>query len=167
MEERLTMEKLSVEKMNVEMQEKIAIMNEAGNDKLVKGKVTSVRLPRLELKKFHGNILKWQEFWDTFESTILKNNNLQNADKFYYPRSQLRRQASKMSMSLELTNDKCNTAIALLKERYQEKQAMIDLHYAQINNILMAHLRAVQSSGESNTEADSEDGVGGPRPLFL
>ena len=130
---------------------KTAIMNETGNDKKVKGKVTSVRLPRLELKKFDGNILKWQEFWDTFESTIHKNNDLQNEDKFNYLRSQLKRQASKMSMSIELTNDNCNTAIALLRERYGKKQVMIDLHYAQINNIGMAHLRAVQSSSESNT----------------
>ena len=48
----------------------------------MKGKVHSVRLPRLELKKFDANIcLTWQECWDTFESTIHKNNDLQNIDK--------------------------------------------------------------------------------------
>ena len=31
----------------------------------MRGKINSVRLPRLELKKFNGNILMWQEFWDT------------------------------------------------------------------------------------------------------
>ena len=45
MEERLTMEKLTVEKMKVETQEKIAIMNETGNDNKMKGKVKSLRLP--------------------------------------------------------------------------------------------------------------------------
>ena len=56
MEVRLTMEKLTVEKMKVETQEKIVIMNETGNDYKMKGKIISARLPRLELKKFDGNI---------------------------------------------------------------------------------------------------------------
>ena len=51
------MEKLTVEKIKVETQEKIAIMNETINDK-IKDKVNSVRLPRLKLRKFDGNILK-------------------------------------------------------------------------------------------------------------
>ena len=59
MDERLPMEKLTVEKMKVEMQEKIAIVNETGNDNKIKGKANSVRLPRLELRAFDGNILKW------------------------------------------------------------------------------------------------------------
>ena len=53
MEERLTMEKLTVEKMKVEIH---AIMNETGNDYKVNGKINSVRLLSLELKKFDGNI---------------------------------------------------------------------------------------------------------------
>ena len=59
-------------------------MNETDNDNKMKGKVNSIRLPRLELRKFDGNILKWQEFWDTLQSIIRKNNDLQNVDKFNY-----------------------------------------------------------------------------------
>ena len=70
MEKRLTLEKLPVEKLKAETQEKFSIMNETGNNYKMKGKINSVRLSRLELKKFDGNILKWQEFWDLFESTM-------------------------------------------------------------------------------------------------
>ena len=108
MEEKLAMEKLTVEKMKVETQEKVAIMNETGNDYKMKGKINSVRLPRLELKKFDGNMLKWQKFWDKFESTIQKNNGLQNVGKFNYLRSQLRGQVSEILMGIELTNDTIN-----------------------------------------------------------
>ena len=80
-EERLKLEKLTVEKMKVETHEKFAIMNEADNDYKMKGKINSVRLPRLELKKFDGNILNWQKFWDKFESTIHKKYDLQNLVK--------------------------------------------------------------------------------------
>ena len=83
--ERLTMEKLTVEKMKVETQEKIDIMNETSNDNKMKSKINSIRLPRLELRKFDGNILKWQEFWDIFDSTIYKNNDLQKCRRMSLP----------------------------------------------------------------------------------
>ena len=57
-EERLKLEKLTVEKMKVETHEKIAIMNEAGNYYKMKGKINSVRLPRLKLKNFDGKEFK-------------------------------------------------------------------------------------------------------------
>ena len=63
---------------------------------------------------------------------------IHNVDKFNYLRSQLRGQASEMLMNIEPTSNNYNTAIALLKERYAKKQVMIDLYYAQINNIPMA-----------------------------
>ena len=63
---------------------------------------------------------------------------IHNVDKFNNLRSQLRGQASEMLMNIEPTSDNYNTAIALLKERYAKKQVMIDLYYAQINNIPMA-----------------------------
>ena len=104
-------------------------MSETDNDNKMKGKVNSIRLLRLELRKFDGNILKWQEFWDTLQSIIRKNNDLQNVDKFNYLWSQLRGQASEMLMGIELRNDNCNTAIALLKERYGKEQVMINSYY--------------------------------------
>ena len=106
------------------------------------------------------------------QSTIHKNNDLQNVDKFNYLHSQLREQASEMLMGIVLTNDNYNTAIALLKERYGKKEVMIDSHSAQINNIPMAsymtaslleffdctekHLGALQSLDESNNQNHDE-----------
>ena len=54
-------------------EEKIGIVNETVNDCKMRGKINSVRLPRLELKKFDEDILKWKEFWETFESTYAAN----------------------------------------------------------------------------------------------
>lgn len=42
MEEKLTMEKLTVEKMKEETKEKIAIRNKTGNDNKMKGKMLEV-----------------------------------------------------------------------------------------------------------------------------
>ena len=43
------------------------------DDTVVRNYWNTVKLPKLELKKFDGNILRWQEFWDTFDSTIHQN----------------------------------------------------------------------------------------------
>ena len=43
-----------------------------------------VKLPKLELTKFDGNILNWQVFWDQFNSSIHLNNNISDIDKFSY-----------------------------------------------------------------------------------
>ena len=45
---------------------------------------TQVKLPKLELKKFNGNHSKWIPFWDTFEASVHKNENLLLIDKFNY-----------------------------------------------------------------------------------
>ena len=43
-----------------------------------------VKLPKLELKPFNGNILNWQPFWDRFQSSIDSNSNISPVDKFAY-----------------------------------------------------------------------------------
>ena len=45
-----------------------------------------VRLPKLEVRKFDGNLQQWQEFWDSFESAIHANETLGDVDEFSYLR---------------------------------------------------------------------------------
>jgi len=47
------------------------------------------KLPKLELRKFHGNPIKWYPFWEWFESAVHKNPNLSGVDKFNYLKSLL------------------------------------------------------------------------------
>lgn len=47
---------------------------------------------KLGLKKFGGQILKWQEFWDTFNDTILKITLLQPVEKFSSFKSRIEKQ---------------------------------------------------------------------------
>ena len=44
----------------------------------------NINLPKLVLKKFSGNPIMWQQFYDTFEAAIDKNENLSNVQKFTY-----------------------------------------------------------------------------------
>ena len=91
-------------------------------------KRTSGRLSKIELKKFAGQIVKWQEFWDTFEGTIHKNPSLQPIEKFNYLRAQLENEALQSIEGLELTNTNYEVATILLKERYGNNQLIVDEH---------------------------------------
>ena len=57
-------------------------------------KTIKVKLPKLELKPFDGNILNWQPFWDSFQSSIDSNSNISPVDKFAYLQSYLSPSAS-------------------------------------------------------------------------
>ena len=160
MEEKISFEKLNYERIKVEAEEKIAVTK--AKEKLI------VKLPKLELKKFDGNILKWTEFWDRFESTIHNNKSLHNVDIFNYLKSQLQGTAAEVLSGLELTKDNYNVAIELLKERYGRKHIMADAHYAKMMNMPMAtyratslrtfydttekHLRCLRSLGEDDNQ---------------
>ena len=43
-----------------------------------------VKLPKIESSKFSGQALKWQTFWDQFESAIHSKESLSDIDKFTY-----------------------------------------------------------------------------------
>ena len=43
-----------------------------------------VKLPELVIKKFNGNILEWQSFWDQFSSAIHEKGYICDIDKFNY-----------------------------------------------------------------------------------
>ena len=49
-----------------------------------------VKLPKLALKTFHGNILNWQPFWDRFQSSIDSDSNISPVNSpicnHFYPR---------------------------------------------------------------------------------
>ena len=42
----------------------------------------SHKLPKLSLSIFTGNILEWQTFWDSFESSVHHNNSLSDIQRF-------------------------------------------------------------------------------------
>ena len=46
------------------------------------GHIAKVKLPKLTLKRFNGDVTKWATFWDSFESSIHNNLRLSDVDKF-------------------------------------------------------------------------------------
>lgn len=57
-----------------------------------------VKLPKLSLPRFNGDLMRWPTFWDSYESAIHNNDGLTEVDKFNYLRSLLEvwQQASRL-----------------------------------------------------------------------
>ena len=75
-------------------------------------RVTGVKLPKILIKKFNGDPINWQQFSDTFEATVHKNESLSNIEKFTYLKGILKGQLHnvlKESCCLMITTKKHET----------------------------------------------------------
>ena len=86
-----------------------------------------VKLPKLELPKFSGDVTLWQSFWDQFTSHI-DSSSMSDISKFSYLSSLLEGDAKKVVMGLPHTSDNYKAACDLLKERYGRKERIIFSH---------------------------------------
>ena len=96
---------------------------------------TQVKLPKLDLRKFDGDISKWPSFWDAFESSVHSNTKLTPVDKFNYLNSLLVNSASEAISGLSLTAANYDEAVTILKRRFGNKQLIINRQMETLLNI--------------------------------
>ena len=101
---------------------------------------TKVKLPKLSLKKFNGDLTKWSTFWDCFESSVHGNSELSDVDKLNYLNSLLEGTAAEAVSGLKLTAVNYSEAIAILKKRFGNKQQIITKHME-----ILLHIEPVTS----------------------
>ncbi|XP_068690523.1 uncharacterized protein [Montipora foliosa] len=92
-------------------------------------KSNTVKLPKLDFNKFSGELLKWQEFWDSFESAIHSNASLNPVEKMNYLRAKLEGEGEEVISGLTLTNANYEEAIRLLQKRFGQNEIIINAHY--------------------------------------
>ena len=88
----------------------------------------STRLPKLHLKTFDGNPLAFQPFWDTFNSAVNSNRDIDDVCKFNYLKSLLEGKAKACLLGLDTTSENYKNAIELLHERFGDPQNIISSH---------------------------------------
>ena len=81
-----------------------------------------VKLPKLSLPHFSGNVTKWTTFWDSFESAVHNNDDLTDVDKFNYLRSFLECTAYEAIYGLTLSSANYQEAIDVLHKQFSDKQ---------------------------------------------
>ena len=87
-----------------------------------------VRLPKLHLRSFGGDLTKWTSFWESFESAVHSNDDLSDIEKFSYLTSLLERSAREAVSGLALTAANYHKAIDTLKKRFGCKQQIVNKH---------------------------------------
>ncbi|XP_070515860.1 uncharacterized protein [Cardiocondyla obscurior] len=92
-----------------------------------------IRLPKINLPTFSGKYEEWTTFHDTFNSLIHENEPLSNVQKFHYLRASLVDEAKNVIAALEVSGTNYEGAWELLKDRYDDRRAIV---YAHIRAIL-------------------------------
>ena len=88
-----------------------------------------VKLPKLSIKRFGGEMMRWPTFWDSFESAVHSNPMLSNVDKFNYLKSYLESSAAAEAIvGFTLTSANYEEAVATLKKRFGNTQLIINKH---------------------------------------
>ncbi|XP_068229312.1 LOW QUALITY PROTEIN: uncharacterized protein [Palaemon carinicauda] len=108
--------------------------------------ITNVKLPKLELPKFSGEVTQWQSFWDQYNSHI-DATDLPVISKFTYLLSLLEGDARNVVKGLAHTSANYQVACKLLKERYHKPE-----------RIIFAHVQALLN-GEVNINVSGPKGV--------
>ena len=70
----------------------------------------------------------WQQFYDTFEAAIDRNENLSTIQKFTYLQSYLERPTLKCIKGMTLSNKNYIQALKQLKDRYGNPQIITSIH---------------------------------------
>ena len=91
-------------------------------------KHTGIRLPKMELKTFDGNVRRWHEFWESFEHGVHNNTSLPDHQKLQYLKNCLRGAAFVTISDLDMKGDHYDVAVRLLKERYGHKNVLRKSH---------------------------------------
>ena len=95
----------------------------------------NIKLPRIDIKKFSGDVTEWQTFFDSFEVAVHSNSKISSIEKINYLLSYLTGEALKTVQGLKLSEPNYSAAIEMLQERYGDKQVLISTHMNKLLNL--------------------------------
>ncbi|XP_035221065.1 uncharacterized protein LOC118194000, partial [Stegodyphus dumicola] len=77
-----------------------------------------IKLPKISIPKFYGDVSQWLSFWNCFDLAIHKNESLEKVDKFTYLRAHLGGTALSTIEGFSLSSKNYDSAINLLQDRF-------------------------------------------------
>ena len=76
------------------------------------------KLLKINIPTFHGDVMKWTEFWELFAISVHNNPAFANVQKFVVLKSHLAGTAQRCLQGIPVTEDGYVEALAILKERF-------------------------------------------------
>lgn len=123
--------------MNTNLQieaERFNLEKEKRKKKLEAGRVnpgtkpTAVKLPKLDLNKFSGKLLKWHEFWSSFDPVVHFTELPIPVEKINYLRAKLQGETAVSSLRVNPDNFNYRESIRLLQKRFGQNEIIIIAH---------------------------------------
>ncbi|XP_066590626.1 uncharacterized protein [Prorops nasuta] len=99
------------------------------------GEINHIRLPVIDLPKFSGDYLEWNNFYETFRSIVHDKVYVSGRDKFHYLKSCLQGEAATVIKSLAITSENYEIAWDTLVARYTDKRMITDTFLDQISQV--------------------------------
>ena len=96
--------------------------------------MTDVKLPKLNLPVFNGDVLQWQSFWDQFVAAV-DSTDFPDVSKFSYLRASLEGEPKAAIQGLSLTSAHYASACKILKDRFGRKETIIFTHIQKLLNL--------------------------------
>ena len=126
----------------------------------------SVKLPKLEIKRFSGYPSHWRSFWDSFQAAVGKHSHIEDVEKFNFLKGLLEGKAAMAISGLELSNENYKEAVSLLSDRFGSKQVVITHHMDTLLQIVpvktgtdVKQLRAIYDKIEVNVRGLQSLGI--------
>ncbi|XP_049877355.1 uncharacterized protein LOC126374682 [Pectinophora gossypiella] len=93
------------------------------------------RLPQINLQTFDGDLFTWCSFISLYNSLVSSRTDISKTEKFHYLFSHLQKEPRSMLQHLPMVDSSLDTALELLKARYDNKRLLADTHISRILNI--------------------------------
>ncbi|XP_066587663.1 uncharacterized protein [Prorops nasuta] len=98
------------------------------------GEINHIGLPVIDLPKFSGDYLEWNNFYETFSSIVHEKVHVSGRDKFHYLKSCLQGEAATVK-SLAITSENYEIAWDTLVARYTDKRMITNTFLHQISQV--------------------------------
>jgi hypothetical protein len=132
---------------------------------------TGVRLPKLDVPTFDGDVLHWSQFWEQFKISVHDRPHLSDAEKLVYLQQAIKEgSAESVIEGLSRSGENYKEAIECLKSRFNRPRLLHRAHVRKIveapslkdgsskdlrrlHDTLQQHLRALRSMGAEPDES--------------
>ncbi|KAJ8984400.1 hypothetical protein NQ317_003983 [Molorchus minor] len=94
----------------------------------------NVKLPKIEIPKFDGDLKNWQSFIGLFNSLVHENESLSNIEKFNYMITSLKNAPLALAKCTPLAGENYLVAYNALKNRYENHRLIASTHWHEMVN---------------------------------
>lgn len=113
--------------------------------RVAEAKSTNVKLPKINLPSFDGDVKFWSSYIDLYNSLIHNNSNLSQIEKFQYLITSLSKEPAALLKSIPVIGDNYLLAYSSLVGRYQNKRRLATNYWQAIVNL--AQIKVVSAKG--------------------